>query len=179
MNRRVWIKQIATGGAGILLLPACIRETGPISATLKNISFTTSEEDLLTELVEIIIPETNTPGGKTLKLPQFLLMMIDDCYDKTEQQMYLNGLRQLDQYSKRHNDVPFLDLGWDNKLNLLRTVKKSNPKQKDFSFFLKETRLLVIKGYNTSAYFMTEVIPYEMIPGRFNGCVKVKETKNV
>ncbi|TCC88688.1 gluconate 2-dehydrogenase subunit 3 family protein [Pedobacter frigiditerrae] len=179
MDRRIWIKQITICGAAILLMPACINKTGPISATLKNISLTWTEEDLLAQLAEIIIPETNTPGAKTLKIPQFLLTMIDDCYDQTEQQMYLNGLRQLDQYSKRHNDIPFLDLGWDKKLNLLRAINKSNPKEEDLTFFLKETRHLVIRGYNTSAYFMTKVIPYEMIPGRFNGCVKVKKAKNV
>jgi hypothetical protein len=30
----------------------------------------------------------------------------------------------------------------------------------------------VIQGYKTSEYFMTQVVPYELVPGRFHGSVK-------
>jgi hypothetical protein len=33
---------------------------------------------------------------------------------------------------------------------------------------------LTIKGYQTSSYFMKQVIPYEMAPNRYNGCVTIK-----
>jgi hypothetical protein len=172
MHRRVWIKQITIAGGAIFLLPACRYDKGAISLTLKTIDINDREEKLLAEIADAIIPETGTYGAKTLNLHQFLLKMIDDCYDNKQQDKYLNGLRQLNDYSKEKTGNLFTELEQNNKLILIRCIVKEKANE-DLNYFLAETRHWVVKGYETSEYFMTKIIPYELVPGRFHGCVKV------
>lgn len=173
MNRRIWIKQITLAGGGMLILPACLNDKGGVSVALKSISITAKEEKLLAEITEAIIPETKTPGAKSLNLHQFLLKMVDDCYDKQQQEKYLSGLRQLNSYSKENAEQPFNELKQDEKLSLFRNIRDGKSQKEHLQYFLSETRRWVMKGYDTSEYFMTKIIPYELVPGRFHGCVKI------
>ena len=42
------------------------------------------------------------------------------------------------------------------------------------SSFLKVYRGLVVRGYTESEHFLTRVRPYELVPGRFKGCVPLE-----
>ncbi|MFD2285855.1 hypothetical protein GJU39_12760 [Pedobacter petrophilus] len=172
MNRRVWIKQIAIVGGAILLIPACQDDRGAISLKLKFIRISDKEESLLSGVVETIIPETGTYGAKKLNLYHFLLKMMDDCYDDKQQEIYVKGLRQLNNYSREQAGNSFNKLTHSDKLTILRSIEKGKSIE-DLKYFLAETRKWVIKGYNTSEYFMTKIIPYELVPSRFHVCVKI------
>jgi hypothetical protein len=169
-NRRIWIKQVLIAGGGVLLIPACINGDGAVSVMLKNIEITAKEESLLAELAETIIPATDTLGAKALNLHQFVLKMFDDCYDKTDQTKIVNGLKQLNPYGRKITGKAFNEVDKAGRLALLRDISKGEGVVEDLKFFLKETRTWVIKGFNTSEYVMTKLIPYEQVPGRFHGC---------
>lgn len=175
MNRRVWIKQILLAGGGLMLLPACMNEDGAVSVALKNISITAKEEALFATLTETIIPQTDTLGAKALNLHQFVLKMFDDCYSITEQEELVAGLRQLNPYAEKQTNSAFIELNDAKKLDLLRGIAKEGSEYKDLQFFLKQTRQWLIKGYSTSEYVMTKLIPYELVPGRFHGCVNINK----
>ena len=177
MNRRIWIKQMAVAGGGLLLLPACRNDDGAVSVTLKNITVTAKEEMLLAEIVEAIIPATDTPGAKALNLHQFVLKMFDDCYDETQQQKIIAGLRQINDDADENFDRYFIKLTTEQKLELFGEIASHKSVDYQPKFFLNETRRWTIKGYETSEYVMTKIIPYELVPGRFHGCVKI--TKSV
>jgi len=169
MTRRIWIKKVLIAGGGVLILPACMSDEGASSVELLNIRITAKEELLLAELAETIIPATNTFGAKALNLHHFVLKMFDDCYDKPEQVKLTNGWKQLNPYAEKYAESVFEKLKTEQKLTLLRELSKNDIAPEDLKFFLKETRRWVIKGFETSEYVMTKLIPYEMVPGRFHG----------
>ena len=157
-------------------MPACMNDDGAVSVVLKNIKVNAKEESLLAELAETIIPATDTLGAKALNLHQFVRKMFDDCYDKPEQAKIVNGLKQLNPHAEKIAGKAFGELNTAERLALLRAVSKGEGATEDLKFFLKETRTWVIKGFNTSEYVMTKLIPYEMVPGRFHGCFPVNKS---
>jgi hypothetical protein len=45
----------------------------------------------------------------------------------------------------------------------------------ELKFFYSTVRKLTIQSYSSSAYFLTKVQVYELVPGRWHGCVPVKQ----
>ena len=176
MHRRIWIKQIVTLGGGILLLPACKSDEGATSVVLKNISVTRKQENYLAEIGEAIIPATNTPGAKALNLHQFVLKMIDDCYDQNDQNKFLKGFSQFNSYAEEIAKDSFFNLDQQQKLNVLRSVRDDKKASEELKFFVAQTRKWIIKGYDSSEYVLTKLAPYELVPGRFYGCQPVTKT---
>ena len=160
-------------GGGLLLLPACMNEEGAVSVPLNNISITHKEEMLLAEIAEPIIPATDTPGAKALNLHQFVLKMFDDCYEKAQQEKIMAGLRQVDDFAKETAGQRFSKLTAGEKVNVCRGMANHQSADSELKLFLTETRRWVIKGYSTSEYVMTRLVPYELVSGRFHGCVPV------
>lgn len=173
---------IVTGGAA--LLPACVKNIKQVSLDLKNLKITPTQEDLLAEIANVIIPTTDTPGAKELNLHQFILRMVDDCFEPEEQEQFLIGLTDFDKMSEEKTGNSFLDLGEDKKERLLAALEGSRnsdhneEKEKTVNKFYSTVKNLTVYGYTTSEYVMTNQLYYNMIPGRFIGCVEVKDAKD-
>ncbi|MEJ7664267.1 MAG: gluconate 2-dehydrogenase subunit 3 family protein [Hymenobacter sp.] len=76
------------------LLPGCLSQTEreqPASMPLKHIALTARDETLLTNVCETLLPRTDTPGAKDLRLPQYVLKMLDDCTPPKDQQTFVAG----------------------------------------------------------------------------------------
>lgn len=102
MERRLVIKQVLIMAGGLALLPSCLRDKGHSSITLNNIDISLDQENLLAEIAETIIPRTNTPGAKELKLHLYALKMLDDCYEKVDQQKFMDDLAKLEDQTHDH-----------------------------------------------------------------------------
>lgn len=53
------------------------------------------------------------------------------------------------------------------------SVASAGQKTEDLSFFFREAKGLVIQGYLGSQYFLTKIEVYELVPGRWHGCIPV------
>ena len=99
MNRRTAIRNVVIITAGAGLLPSCSNNDKRV-ISLKNISITGSQEQMLAELTETIIPKTkNFIGAKDLKTHEFVLTMVDDCTSPEEQKKFTDGLKAFDKLS--------------------------------------------------------------------------------
>src|SRR5690606_13397755 len=101
MERRTAIKQLFFIAGGIILFPSCEGDANKSSIALRKLDVNAKEEDLLAEIVESIIPETDSPGGKALHLHLFVLKMIDDCHGEEDQQIFVQGIKDWDQEKNR------------------------------------------------------------------------------
>lgn len=160
---------------GLALLPSCLRDEGKSTVLLKKISISLDQENLLAEIAETIIPKTDTPGAKDLKLHLFVLKMVDDCYEKTEQQQFIKGLDQLKEKSFDLFSKSFQKLTVTQKQSMLTDVQDAkNGSSEELSAFYKIMKDRTIDGYLNSKYVMTNLIIYELVPGRYNGYFPVK-----
>ncbi len=106
MERRKAIKGIALSLGSLVSLPAWA--SGWNASTVSN-SFASSmmNEALLAELVDTIIPATDTMGAKGLGVPKFVQKMIADCFNEKAQDNFEKKLAEIEPLSIRTFGKPF------------------------------------------------------------------------
>src|SRR5262249_21912752 len=76
--------------------------TGPQGGAPAPTSSSTADEvACLDEVAETILPETTTPGAKAARTGAFMALMVNDAYDAKEQQIFRDGMKKLDEASKK------------------------------------------------------------------------------
>lgn len=173
MDRRSAIKQLAVLGGGILLAPSCTIDSEQLSVALSNLDINADQEQLLAKVAETIIPATDIPGGKELKLHQFVLIMIDDCHGEKDQKDFVTGLKQLNPLFEKQYGDNFSACSVQQREDLISSIMEDNGRFSAVKSFLSMTKRYTIQGFLTSQYVMTEVLPYKLVPGSFDGCVKI------
>ncbi len=161
MDRRQVIRHFLVVGAGLAFLPSCVYKEGKVSIQLQNIQINPDQESFLKQLADAIIPPTDTPGAAELGSHLFALKMVDDCFEKKEQSTFMAGLKKLQ--GKEANPAALMSAA-------------EQEKDEDALAFMKAFRRLVIQGYTQSEYVMTNLLPYQLVPGKFYGCVPVEST---
>ena len=184
MKRREAIKTISLAACGSALFAACVREARHASVSLENMTITGDEEALLAEVCETIIPETDMPGAKTLNIHHFVLKMVDDCHSPKEREDFLMGLRDLDTFSKQTVSKNFSNASEEDREKVLLSIDQAEPvlvegKPSTLPVFYSLTKRHTIQGFAQSQYIMTEVLKHNMIPGRFDGCIEIKDPKDI
>ncbi len=171
MKRRSAIRNLSAAFGGLMTLPAWAN-----GWTEENVRGTTglteAEEDLLAEIVETIIPETDTPGAKSLKVDRFAARMIRDCYGEDSQQLLMKGLKMTDDLSRQTFQKSYAALSSKEKEDIF--TRLGNADDTEAKRFAMMIRRLAIQGYTQSEYFMTHKMNYVMAPGFYHGCVPVK-----
>jgi hypothetical protein len=174
VNRRTLIKQFLAISAGVVLIPSCMQDKSKASILLKTIIIDGDQEKMLAELAETIIPKTDTPGAKDISAHLFALQMIDDCYKEEEQQKFISGLKAFEEFSNKETGKSFVSSSAAEREALLTKLEAIKDGKEDLNYFYKSVKRLTIQAYTTSKYYLTNVQVYELVPGRFHGCVPVK-----
>jgi len=110
--------------------------------------------------------------------------MIDDCYPDNQQQQFMRGLKAFDKQARDQYGKSFAGCNPNQQAALVSAIDAStsadapanasaSEKTNDLSFFFRENKNLVIRGYLGSKYFLTKIEVYELVPGRWHGCTPV------
>jgi hypothetical protein len=176
MNRRHAIRQILVGSAGILIVPSCLEDRTKASFLLKNYELTGEQEKMLAELAETLIPKTSTPGAKDVYAHQFVMTMIDDCASKEDQLKFIKGLDAFNNFTKRNTGSSFLEASMSKRAEILKAMEDNKPENSEAAAFYKRMKSLTIRAYTSSKFYLTQVQVYELVPGRWHGCVPVNQS---
>ncbi|MGC4234907.1 MAG: gluconate 2-dehydrogenase subunit 3 family protein [Niabella sp.] len=171
MKRRDVIKYLFITGSSVWLLPACTNETANTEGRFLN----TSQQDLLEDLAETIIPSTNTPGTKALGLHHFINKMMLDCRNPDDQKIFKAGLNKFEDFIKKQKGISWVKLNATEKQEMLNDIVSDRKADEDIRACIKSIRELTVTGYRNSEYYLTKVQGYKIIPGHFYGCVKVND----
>ncbi len=172
MQRRIVLKTVALSIGSAIVLPSWANAWS--TKSLQNQCFNNSflPETLLAEIVETIIPKTDTPGAKELDIHKFTMKMIADCYDKKAQEVFAKGLISVDEIAKKDFSKSFVESNSTQKLAVLNSMlNSSESNDKDFVRLVKN---ITIQGYLNSEYVMTNLRKFQFLPGKYHGCVPVK-----
>jgi len=175
MNRREAVQSVALllGGS---LLGANAFLTG-CKTSDKKVAFTNDDIALLDEVADTILPATKTPGAKAAKVGQFMTVMVNDCYEENDQNVFHEGINKLNEASKKDYNGNFMSITPQQRHDLLvkldgeqkqfmQTKKKEDPKP--YFRMMKELTLL---GYFTSEIGCTQARRYVPVPGKYDGCI--------
>ena len=113
--------------------------------------------EVLAEVVETILPETDTPGAKAAKVHVFVDLTAKACLLPAEQRTLIAGLEEL--------GGGFVALGQAEREARLQRIDAATFK------LLKDLTLL---GYFTSEIGCTRALAYEAAPGRYRGCIPLE-----
>lgn len=176
MDRREAVKYISLllGGTfvgGTAILSGCKTQTG------KDVGFTEEDVALLDEIADTILPPTSTPGAKAAKTGEFMTVMVNDCYEKKDQDVFHDGLKKLNDFSEKTYDKSFMDLSADQKHDLLVKLDAeakeymASKKAEDSSHYFRMMKELTMLGYFTSEIGCKQARIYVERPGRYEGCI--------
>lgn len=172
MNRREVIKNVAMILGGAFSAPTLMAMDNWENSIKPNIngaafSLNETQQNIVAEIAELIIPKTDTVGAKDVGVPAFIVMMLKDCYKTPEHQSFVEGLASMER-------VKFLGLNSDERRGVLKLLeqetKKNMGKVTPFWQLIKELTLL---GYFTSEAGIKASFEYVQIPGKLE-LIKLK-----
>lgn len=197
IDRREALQRVAVLMGGTIsapllvgLLEGCQTKTKPADATTAQALFTENHHQMIAEIAEIIVPTTDTPGAKAAKVPEFIHVMLTDCYPEKEQKAFFAGLDALDASAQKANGKNFVSSTADQQIALLKQAEsdavaqrekeaknnKNKPQEDHTSMplFFPMMKELTLVGYFTSEIGCTQALEYTPVPGRYEGCVPMK-----
>jgi len=181
MNRRELIKTI-TALTGASVIGADLFFTG-CKVLNKNI-FTEYDISFLDEVAETIIPKTNTPGAKDAETGKFMALYATDCYDETNQKVFIDGIAALNKAAEKKYNTGFISLNATQKQKLLTEIDSEAKKYENQNVSDNESKMahyftlmkqLALMGFFTSKPGFTQVLRYNPIPGKYEGCIEYKK----
>ncbi|MDB4903361.1 MAG: hypothetical protein JWQ63_2642 [Mucilaginibacter sp.] len=199
MNRRDAISRVALlmGGAVIgadFFILGCKSSTSQV-----NDLFDAEHVAFLNEVADTILPTTTSPGAKAANVGQFMAVMVRDCYAPADQKTFLEGVKKMDDASKKQFSNKFMNLSSKQRTDLLIGLDKE---QRDFTskrnkdletdmlkhkgdtkyaepdmpnHYFRMMKELTLLGYFTSEVGATKALRYIETPGHYDGCMPYKK----
>lgn len=138
-------------------------------------------------MAELLIPATDTPGAKAVRVNEFIDHIVADWYTDDERALFLAGIADVDARTQALFQRDFVGVSTTQQSEILRALggemaeasdalaavpagyRGSSPEPWDNFYFM--FRQLTLTGYFTSEAGFTQQLQEEIIPGRFDGCV--------
>ncbi|MDX5339369.1 MAG: gluconate 2-dehydrogenase subunit 3 family protein [Cyclobacteriaceae bacterium] len=182
MNRRIALRHLALISGGLALIPSCDFSKEDILTAYQNLKITASQKQLLGIISDSIIPAGEIKGALEIEVPDFILVMVNDCFTKENQTKFSEGLSAFPDYVKESTGKKFEDLSTKEKETLILEAAKlegddseEGKRKAAVSYFVNSAKRFTIQGYMASEYIQTEIMPYSLIPGEYNGAVLITD----
>jgi hypothetical protein len=162
MKRRNLMKSLSLGIIGVSQIPAWATNW-----SAKDLDFNPVEPSgFFSKFVDMAIPETDSPGAKSIGAHLFIQRMLSDCYPISFQKEINETAINIDKAANIRFGKSFENLQNSEALEIII----SNETDTKNINFLKN---LTIRAYTSSEYYLTTHKNYQMAPGYFHGCVEI------
>ena len=182
MNRRKAIQQAAylLGGAvSASVITGVMSGCQPKGAPDWTPQFLTKEQAAtIGEIAETILPETDTPGAKSLHLTEFIDLMLKDVFNGYDQLQFPRELAKFEEECQFFIGKNFVNGTPDERQKFLVLHEKkalANQQKTGEKALFSKIKELVLVGYFTSEYAITELMDYRPIPQKMEGCIEVPQ----
>jgi len=147
------------------------------------------ETEVLSIATELIIPETDTPGARAARVPEFIDTVLTGWFDEDERRRFQRGIRELDERARTSGAAGFASSGSDMQTRILKDMEAealhelalvtptrvarraalSSPAAPFFSVL----KWLTVVGYYTSDVGMDKELEFIEFPGAYDGCAPI------
>jgi hypothetical protein len=173
IDRRTAIRQLALLSACAAVLPSCMGNHSRPDLALNNFTVNGDGQRTIDALTATLIPTTDTPGARQTGASLFIFKMLDDCSSKKDQDNFFKGMKELDEVSRTTTGGTFVEANGVQREAILTGIGGKQFPGDQLNFFYSIARKLTILSYSSSQFFLTKVHVYELVPGRWHGCVPV------
>ena len=178
MNRRKAIQRTAYILGGTLsasVIAGVMSGCQPTGEPNWTPQFLTKEQAAtISEIAETILPESDTLGAKSLHLTEYIDIMLKDVYTSEEQLQFSKELTKFEEIAQSSIGKKIVNASPDEREKFLISQEnkaRANQKQTGEKGFITKIKEMVIVGYFTSEYAITELMNYNPIPQKFEGCI--------
>ncbi len=181
MDRRNALKNIGKGLGTITITPSILNlfQSCQNSTTLNTVFFNKEQFLVVSKLMEIIIPETETPGAISLKLPEFIDAYIYNVIDEdniSSNKILKDGLNKFIDLVKsktKKEEINKISLKeWEDQL---KKILISEGNSDIITIAIKDIRKLTVGAYKINEFVGEKLMAYNPVPGQQKGCVDLNE----
>jgi len=131
---------------------------------------------LLTQIADLVIPRTDTPGAIDAGVHGFIDMMLSQWASSETQSKYLAGFNYINKEAKLSFGANFIECTKGQKISILKRldIRKESAKDQRQAFFV-ELKWFVVTGYYSSKEGASIELNYDRMPGRYQGCLPFDE----
>ena len=136
---------------------------------LGDVPFRTLNRDqqaLVTDVAELIIPQTDTPGATAVKVPEFIDLILTEWASVEERAPFLAGLADIDARAATMGAPHFVDLPAAKKTELLTALDGMREAKTGAGLAFARLKALTVYGYFTSQPVDVDILKTQMF---FNG----------
>ena len=179
-SRREFIGYLALGCAGLLSVDVLAdnftgtrMQGGPVR---KGQILSEEQMRLLRDFVEVIIPQTGTPGAAATDTHGFIDDQLANCKSSVEASHFIANLDKAGALIKQHWSMDFSKLAEpDQKAAMTAIANKAAPFESLAGDFFNNLKSLTIIGYYSSEAGASEELVYLPVPGGYDGNYKVSD----
>ncbi|MBT8218897.1 MAG: gluconate 2-dehydrogenase subunit 3 family protein [Bacteroidia bacterium] len=190
MNRRKAIQNASLIAGATIAFPSLLSLISACQhqdrTTWTPIFLNADQAKLISTLVDIWLPRTDTPGALDVKVDVFIDLLLGKAYDSNGQEMVKQELDQLNKQCQEQFGSAFNNLSRDDQIAFIQEQESSSSKfnksiwgktigkQEPISFYrsLKSTALW---AYFSSEEISKNVLNYDPVPGVYQGCIPLSD----
>jgi hypothetical protein len=192
MHRRDVLRLLSAATIAPALSPELsllLRQAQPAAGYTLH-TLTPHQNETVIAMIDLIIPETDTPGAKAARVNEFMDVILTDWATEEERARILSGIDDVDTQCKALYGKKFLDCTILQQTTLLQALddsidwrhrpvapKTEHPIDNPFiqlkGEFFRSFKLMTIHGYYTSEIGQTQELKLEIIPGTYHGCAPI------
>ncbi len=185
MDRREALQRIGFLMGGVLsastvagVLGGC--QAGPATEGWVPQTLSPEQNELVTTIAELIIPETDTPGAKAARVNTFIDKMLTGWYKADEREHFLSGLSAVDARAQDVIGKAFMEGTLAEQTEVLQAMEQEALEARRSGAmrpppFFETMKELTLVGYYTSEIGATQELQWLATPGRYDGCVPLEE----
>jgi gluconate 2-dehydrogenase gamma chain len=159
--------------AGVALSPGLVTFVAGAQSAAAKTYLTATQAAVAGAAAERILPRTDTPGAADVGVPVFLDRFYGEFMTDDERRLFVAGLDAIEAGAKAAHDRPFASLTSAQQDAVLRAVAAAQQDQTPSSFGL--IRSTTILGYFSSEQVARNVLNYDPVPGRYDGCIPLEQ----
>ncbi len=146
---------------------------------LGDVPFRTLNADqrgLVTNIAEMIIPETDTPGATSVKVPEFIDLILTEWASDDERATFLAGLTDIDARASAMGSSRFIGLPAGKKVELMTALDTATTEKTGAAFAFRRLKALTVYGYFTSKPVEEDILKVQMFFNGYQGSVPFTPT---
>jgi hypothetical protein len=172
IDRREAIRRAALL-AGVVLSPEWLPLVDRARPLAQARYFTPAQLTITSAIADRVIPRTDTPGAADVGVPAFIDLLYGEFLTEGERQLLTNGLAEVDKAAMSAHGASFPTLTAERQDVLLEAIAQAE-EGRDQSFF-RLIRSATVLGYFTSEQVGRNVLHYDPVPGRYEGCIPLDQ----
>lgn len=193
MDRREALKKTALVAGSATLVPSLFSLLQSCQQkprlSWEPIFLSVDQAELISTLVDTLLPKTDTPGALDVKVDMFIDLVFAKLFNKEGQNAMIAEMNRFDAFSSEKYGSKFIELSTEDREEFLKEEESESGKyngkvwgtavgvQKSVGFY-RTIKSLALWGYFSSEEIGKNMLSYDPVPGEYLGCIPLSDVGN-